>query len=240
MYPRDGKKNRKSKARESRGPKPAAHPLYGMIPFIHHKAVGQGGKVYEWWQPDPDYQPLLPRGAIRGDVKKQNYCAAHHTPKYFYLDESHTCIQCGNDFAFRAEEQKYWYETLKFNFSSIPIRCPQCRRARRSEHALREQIARAKADIRAKNPAGHIALARAIVEYHERTEHGDLSEAIGAARKAAELWPESVEPSLWEGIAHALSGRHDKARVTLTSFLSQARKVPGAWRTKAEKYLQAL
>jgi hypothetical protein len=239
--PGDKKKSRRSKEdRDSRAPKPAAHPLYGVIPFIHHKTVGLTGKVYEWWQEDPDYQPKLPRGAIRGNVKKQNYCPAHHTPKYFYVDEAHTCIQCGKNFIFRPEEQKYWYETLQFNFSSIPIRCAECRRARRSEHALREQIARAKTDIRRKNPAGHIALARSIVEYRERTQHGDLSEAIAAARKAKAIWPESVEPSLWEGIAHALAGRNEKARTTLTSFLTQAKNAPGAWRTKAEKYLQEL
>lgn len=234
------KKRRKSENRVSVGPKPAPHPLFGSIPFIHRQSIGLEGKVYDWWQHDPDYQPPMPRGAVRGDVSKQIYCTAHHIPKYFYVDEERTCIQCGKYFIFRASEQKYWYETLKFNFSSIPIRCLECRRERRSEHALREQIARARADVRMKNPAGNIALARAIVEYHERTQHGNLSEAIGAARKAKELWPDSVEPSLWEGIAHALAGRHEKARATLKSFLLQSTNTPIVLRNKAEEYLQQL
>jgi hypothetical protein len=121
------------------------HPLFGEIPLIHHSAVGRDGKVYEWWQYDPDYRPPLPRGAIPGDVRKQVYCPWHHVPKYFYVDHEDECIQCGNRFTFRATEQKYWYETLKFNFRSVPIRCLDCRRQRRSEHALREQIARTKA-----------------------------------------------------------------------------------------------
>jgi len=79
------------------------------------------------------------------------FCTAHHDPKYFYVDETRKCIQCGSEFTFRAAEQKYWYETLKFNFSSVPVRCVQCRRQRRSEHALREQIAQAKSE-RAKFP----------------------------------------------------------------------------------------
>ena len=239
-FPNDGKKRRKREQRTSAGPKPVLHPLFGHIPFVRRQTIAADGKVYEWWQHDPDYQPLMPRGAIRGDVNKQIYCTAHHVPKYFYVDEERSCLQCGKKFVFRASEQKYWYETLKFNFSSVPVRCLQCRRERRSEHALREQIARAKADVRNNNPAGHIALARAIVEYHERTQQGDLDEAIAAARKAQALWPESVEPGLWEGIAHALAGRTKKARATLTSFISQSGKASVALKNKAEKYLQQL
>src|SRR4030095_14215073 len=115
------------------------------------------GKVYEWWQYDPEYEPPLPRGAVRGNVFKQVFCPAHHTPKYFYVDEEQQCIQCGNSFVFNGTEQKYWYDTLKFNFSSIPIRCISCRRERRSEHALREQIARAKAEVGSKDHAPYLA-----------------------------------------------------------------------------------
>ena len=233
-------KRRKSAARAGPGPKLTRHPLFGNIPFIKRQTEGGNGKTYEWWQHDPDYQPPMPPGAVRGDVHKQIYCTAHHVPKYFYLDETHTCIQCGREFVFRAGEQKYWYETLKFNFASVPIRCPECRRERRSEHALREQIGRARADVRENNPAAHLALARAIIEYHERTQHGDLNEAIASARKAKELWPDSVEPSVWEGIAQALAGRNAKARAALNSFLSESTNTPAALRNKAQKYLQQL
>jgi hypothetical protein len=161
---------------------------------------------------------------VAGDVGKQVFCAAHHVPKYFYVDESRKCIQCGQMFVFRAAEQ-YWYETLKFNFSSLPVRCAACRRLRRSEHALREQIAAAKADVRQRpaDPAGHLSLARAIVHYHERTRQGDLDVAVAAARKAAALWPEAKEPSLWEGVAHARAGRLAKARRSLEQFLASTR-----------------
>src|SRR5262249_6411178 len=93
-------------------------------------------------------QSPLPRGAVRGDVSQQVFCSAHNEPKYFYLDESRTCVQCGDGFGFSAREQKFWYERLKFSFRSAPIRCLRCRRQRRSEHALREGIARAKAEAR--------------------------------------------------------------------------------------------
>jgi hypothetical protein len=234
-FPRDRKKKRTRV--EKLEQRYVRDPLFGSIPLIHHQSDGSDGKVYEWWEYDPNYQPPMPRHAVRGDIRKQIYCRAHHTPKYFYVDETRECIQCGNAFVFRATEQKYWYETLKFNFSSIPVRCIKCRRERRSEHALREQIARAKASVRSNDPAAHIALARAIVEYHEKTDHGDLNEAIAAARKAQAAWPESVEPSLWEGIAHARAGRPAKARAALTRFLSATVNAHTMLRKKAENYL---
>ena len=234
-----GKKRRKPRETTDSGRRFSRDPLFGNIPLIHHSHVGRDGKLYEWWQYDPGYQPAMPHGAVRGDVRKQEYCPAHHLPKYFYVDENRDCIQCGRRFTFHAKEQKYWYETLKFNFSSIPIRCVDCRRQRRSEHALREQIARAKSEVREGDPAGYIALARAIVEYHERTQHGNLDEAIAAARKAAALWPTSSEAQLWEGLAHALAGRRQKAQTILKSFMSKSVGGPFALRTKAEKYLKA-
>ena len=215
------------------------HPLYGEIPLIRESAIGREGKVYDWWRYDPHYAPPLPRGAVRGDAEKQVFCAGHHVPKYFFTDEERTCVQCGRPFTFRATEQKYWYETLKFNFSSVPIRCVGCRRQRRSEHALREQIARAKAQAQASasDPAAHLAVARAIVEYHERTGQGALSEAISGARRAAALWPDSPQPLLWEGIAQARAGRAAKARECLEAFLSAGGQPPAGLVQRAREYL---
>jgi hypothetical protein len=132
-------------------------------------------------------EPRLPPGAVRGDVSKQVFCTAHYEPKYFYLDETRTCVQCGAAFTFAASEQKFWYERLKFNFRSVPIRCLACRRQRRSEHALREEVANARAEVRrcADDPRTQLALARAIVELFRKTGTGSLDEAIAAARRVA-------------------------------------------------------
>ena len=241
-YPRD----RRGRSRK-RGAMAAAtsehrvhHPRYGEIPLIRESVEGQDGRMHEWWRYDPDYSPPLPRGAVRGDARRQVYCRSHHIPKYFFVDEERACVQCGSSFVFRAAEQKHWYETLKFNFSSVPIRCLGCRRQRRSEHALREQIARAKAEVRASatDPASHLSLARAIVEHHERTNNGNLAEAISEARRAAALWVDSPEPLLWEGIAQARSGRREKARQCLETFLSQGRHPSAALVQRARQYLE--
>lgn len=174
------------------------HELYGKLPLIRHSSTSRDGQVHEWWKYDRTYTPRLPRGAVPGEVTRQVFCTAHHVPKYFYVDETRTCIQCSDRFTFSGAEQKYWYETRKFNFSSLPVRCPKCRRLRRSEHALREQIARAKlaAKTSPDDPSAQLAVARAIVEYHERTGAGQLAEAVAAARRAMSLWPDSPDASL--------------------------------------------
>jgi hypothetical protein len=206
-----------------------SHPLYGDIPL----------KVHAWWRHDPNYAPRLPRGAVRGDVRKQQYCTAHDVPKYFYVDEERRCVQCGADFVFEAAEQKYWYETLAFNFGSIPIRCAPCRRRRRTEHALREQIGAARAAVRAdgKDPGARLSLARALVEYHERTGQGDLDEAVAEARKATGGLPDSSEPVFWEGVAQIRAGRAARGRALLRSFLERKDPSRGRLAARAEAYL---
>jgi hypothetical protein len=229
---------KKPPRRDAEVPRYQQHPLYGAIPLIHHSTVVEG-KTYEWWECDPAHVPALPRGAVRGDVGRQVFCKGCHTPKYFYVDETRECTQCGASFTFSGGEQKHWYETLQFNFHSIPIRCPACRRQRRSDRALHEQVARARAAVKnlPEDPAAHLALARAIVELHERSGMGRLDDAVAAARKAATLWLGADEASLWEGIAHARAGRDKQARACLRTFLETAAAARSKLREKARSYL---
>jgi hypothetical protein len=64
------------------------HPLYGEIRQIRRSAVGRDGQTYEWWEHDLTFFPLVPKGAVAGDVSKQVFCAACNDPKYFYVDEA--------------------------------------------------------------------------------------------------------------------------------------------------------
>jgi tetratricopeptide (TPR) repeat protein len=184
----------------------------------------------------------IPKGAVPGDVSKQVFCSGCHEPKYFYIDETRTRVQCGSRFTFSGAEQKYWYETRKFNFSSVPIRCKSCRRLRRTEHAMREQIARARQATKdaPTDPSAHLALARAIVEYHERTGAGRLDAAVAAARKAVKLWSDAPDARLWEGIAHARAGRAKQARECLSEFLARAPGIHTSLLAKAREYLAQL
>jgi hypothetical protein len=213
------------------------HSLYGEIPLARHESH-VGDKTYVYWQPDPTYKPSLPRGAVEGDVSRQVFCGCH-MPKYFYLSENRTCLQCGEPFEFGAHEQKYWYEVRKFNFHSVPVRCPKCRRLRRSERAVREQIAVARQALRdaPQSSAAQVALARALVEYHERASAGSLTDAIAAARKAAKLRPDIPEPLLWEGIAHIRAGRPRQGATCLSRYLARAGRGDRLLDAKARAYL---
>ena len=199
------------------------HPLYGEVRLIRRTAATKAGRKVEWWEYDSSFEPPLPRGALRGDPSKQVFCTAHHLPKYFYVDEHRECVQCSTQFKFAAEEQKFWYETLKFNFNSVAIRCPDCRRRRRTQAALSNQIARARTDLARspEDPATLLALGEALVRYHQRTGQGSLEDAIAAVRKAKTLWPDAVESAFWEGVAHHLAGRVARARECLERFLAQ-------------------
>ncbi len=244
-YPRDrrseGRRERSSAAPPA-APEVHRHRLYGDIPLVAEMTVGPDGKVHRWLRHDPDYTPPMPTGAVRGDVHKQAFCETCHVPKYFYVDEVRRCVQCHEQFVFRAAEQKYWYETLKFNFRAVPVRCLSCRRQRRSESALREQIAVARGQVleAPSDPGGHLALARALVEYHQRTGLGDLAVAVAAARKAQRLWAEAADPLYWEGIAHVLAKRSTKGRQLLLAFLAHRGLRDGALKRTAESTIAEL
>ena len=46
------------------------HRLYGEIPLVAGEHTDPTGKIHRWWRYDPDYAPPLPRGAVRGNVRK--------------------------------------------------------------------------------------------------------------------------------------------------------------------------
>ncbi len=206
------------------------HPVFGEVPTI--EVTTPSGHTYR--DHDPDFRPPLPNGAIRGDVRRQVFCSACHVPKYFYVDEKRTCVQCDREFVFGAREQKFWYETLRFNFGSTAIRCPSCRRHRRSQRALRAQIAAALAGLREDpdDPALLLADAEATVRLHQRVGEGNLDRAIASCRKALRIWPRAHEALFWEGLAQRQAGRRAAAAHALTEFL---RRPPSSRRAGAQR-----
>lgn len=236
---RGARSGRKSRRKRDKGRKPAAsedeakthaHPVYGPIPLIVRTWTDADGTPRASYDFDPDYQPPLPEGAVRGDVRRQRARGAFDTPRYFYVDIERTCVQCGDAFVFRASEQKYWYESLGFNFASRAIRCSDCRRKRRSDKALHHAVEQAKRELEAapEDPARLLALAEAIVQLRVRRDRGKLHEAVAAARKARKQLrdrPASarVLTHYWEGRAQALRERADKAREAFECFLVHAK-----------------
>lgn len=186
-----------------------------MVPDPEHEGVVRY---------DPDYAPPMPRGAVRGDIRRQEYCPMCHVPRYFYVDEPRTCVQCEMAFTFTAAEQKHWYETLRFWADSTAIRCLACRRQQRGKRAIQRQLAAALTAVAATpdDPARLIELAEARARFREAYGTGDLDRGIAAARRAYELWPEQPRALFWEGRLQELSGRPAKARACYERFVGSS------------------
>jgi len=239
--------------RRARSPRPSPpvrpsrhHPLYGEIPLVEVARTDAKGREVRGLDYDRDYRPPMPRGAVRGDVRRQHFCPMCHVPRYFYVDQERRCVECGCAFVFSAREQKYWYEELRFHFDSVAVRCPECRRKQRTGKALHAAVARAKSrsEEGPGDPSHALAVAEAIVRLNEHTGKGDLSEAIAAARSAARIVSRDGGPQgaalFWEGKAQALLGRHDRARPLLESAVAAlpANKQGAPYRAEAVWYLK--
>jgi hypothetical protein len=67
--------------------------------------------------------------AILADPTQQTF--VDFVPYYAYFDRKFQCRKCGKLFTFSANEQRYWFETLKFWVQSYPKDCIDCRRRKR-------------------------------------------------------------------------------------------------------------
>lgn len=199
------------------------HPLFGQIPMVPHPEY-EGVVRF-----DPDYEPPMPAGAVRGDIRRQDYCPMCHVPRYFYVDEPRVCVQCSQPFTFGAAEQKFWYETLRFWADSTAIRCVDCRRKQRGRAAIQRQLDAALKAVRQSpdDPARLIELAEARALYREQWGEGDVDGGIAAARRAQALWPEQTRGLFWEGRLQALAGRPAKARTCFRRFVEQTTESRG-------------
>src|SRR6185369_6768167 len=158
---------RQRRPKVAEGPNPPRvrrHPLFGEIPLVPESWTDPAGRERIIYTYDLDYQPALPKGAIRGNVRKQHFCPQCDVPRYFYVDLELTCAECGRRFVFSGGEQKFWYEDLQFHFGSVAKRCAACRRKRRSEKLLQGLVVRASADVEAQpdDPLKLLALGAAI------------------------------------------------------------------------------
>jgi hypothetical protein len=77
--------------------------------------------------------------AVRADTPRQDYSVC---PRHWYLDAEFRCGGCGEAFVFTVEEQRFWYEQLRFYVDSIPKLCRECRRELRELKALRQEYDR--------------------------------------------------------------------------------------------------
>jgi hypothetical protein len=126
------------------------HPRFGRGPRLTGLDVTEtaDGKVFCHWHSPPGVR--IPSTAIAADLAQQPPATVAVT---HYFDARRECRKCGRAFLFFAEEQKYWYESLKFPLEADCLECVPCRKdeqqlraARRQYEALLALAARSEAD----------------------------------------------------------------------------------------------
>ncbi len=100
--------------RYSRGPRDT-----GRNPKTDHRS----GHIFINWHSPKECR--IPNTAIPADLTRQTPATI---PVTHYFDVKRQCCDCGRQFIFFAEEQKYWYEELAFGLDSDCIRCVFCRK----------------------------------------------------------------------------------------------------------------
>ena len=108
------------------------HPNATNVHELQKRAIRVFGKKLDFMTPLEKFTPReldrISGTAIKADPSLQNHPTV---PVTHYFDVERVCRDCKRHFIFFAEEQKYWYETLKFPLDSDCVRCPKCRKTER-------------------------------------------------------------------------------------------------------------
>lgn len=76
--------------------------------------------------------------ALKADTDQQN-CGLGG-PIHAFWDQTRTCGTCDRDYVFSGQEQRFWYETLKFYVDSVPVQCSDCRREARARKRAQKTL----------------------------------------------------------------------------------------------------
>lgn len=110
--------------------------------FVEHPRYGRGPRLSEV---RPREAPLgyrlttytsdntIAGTAVEADLERQAFSPV---PVLYYFHLERQCVDCGRPFIFFAEEQKHWYETLRFVLDADCVRCIDCRNR---QHGLERQ-----------------------------------------------------------------------------------------------------
>jgi len=101
------------------------HPKYGNEPLVTNYKLSQEEREYLNLYFEKD--SYFPNTVIVADLNKQNCLYGLR----LYVDVKVKCRDCHRSFIFFAQQQQYWFETLKFWIDSCCIRCYDCRQKRR-------------------------------------------------------------------------------------------------------------
>jgi len=115
------------------------HPRYGRRPQVtglnpQKRLTGGDDYIYPHWHSPTASR--IPNTAIVADRGRQSPAMLAVT---HYFDVKRECRLCHRPFIFFAEEQKHWYESLKFPLEADCRECPPCRKKQQSVARKRER-----------------------------------------------------------------------------------------------------
>lgn len=73
----------------------------------------------------------IPPGAVLANPSQQVPNNSYSPPPLYYEDKPFTCVVCGRQEVWTAEQQKWYYELAKGSLFATAVRCRACRRTRR-------------------------------------------------------------------------------------------------------------
>lgn len=114
-----------------------AHPRYGNEPRITGLNPSDRSwkeNVYLHWHSGEGIR--IPNTAIVANIDKQLPATI---PVTHYFDSRRVCRRCGRCFIFFAEEQRYWYEELRFPLDADMVKCTCCRKHERKLKEARQE-----------------------------------------------------------------------------------------------------
>lgn len=82
--------------------------------------------------------PRPPPGAVISDLGALVHDNTYGPRPLFYVDRKFTCIDCGVEEVWTADQQKWWHEVAKGKIASKAVRCRPCRR----KHQAKARAAR--------------------------------------------------------------------------------------------------
>ena len=76
---------------------------------------------------------MRPQGSLLADTSRH---APHNSydPPLYYVDTPFTCVDCGVEQVWTAEQQKWYYEVAKGSIYGRAKRCRECRTKRREQN----------------------------------------------------------------------------------------------------------
>lgn len=84
----------------------------------------------------PPCGALLARYRVPVDTTRLAPCNRYGHPLAlgWYEDREFRCRDCGAEQLWTAEQQKWWYETVRGSVYAVAVRCRPCRQARRAQN----------------------------------------------------------------------------------------------------------